>query len=109
MDSKSLGANIQKYRKQLGLTQDEAAEKCNLSSNYFRQIELGNKVPRLETFLRIAETLNVSTELLLAGNLSWTAEIRSNELYQKLEELEPNQQRFVLDTVDALVTGIKKM
>ena len=109
MDQKALGSNIHKYRVQKGLTQEEAAEKCNLSSNYFRQIELGNKVPRLETFLRIAEALEVSTELLLVGNVSWTAKIKSNELYQKLESLEQNQQRFVLETVDALVEGLKKM
>ena len=109
MDPKALGANIHKYRVKNGLTQDEAAEKCSLSTNYFRQIEFGNKVPRLETFLRIAETLEVSTELLLAGNVSWTSKIRSNELYLKIEDLEENQQRFVLDTVDALVEGLKKM
>ena len=109
MDKKALGANIKKYRIQKGLTQDTAAEMCNLSSNYFRQIELGNKVPKLETFLRIAEVLEVSTELLLAGNLSWTAVIRSNELYKQLEELNPNQQRFVLDTVDTMISGIKKL
>ena len=109
MDKKMLGANIKKHRIQKGLTQDKAAEMCNLSTNYFRQIELGNKVPKLETFLRIAEVLGVSTELLLAGNLSWTAEIRSNELYKQLEELDPNQQRFVLDAVDAMISGIKKL
>lgn len=109
MDKKALGANIQKYRKQKGLTQDQTAELCNLSTNYFRQIELGNKVPKLETFLRIAEALNVSTELLLEGNLSWTAAIRSNELYNQLEELDPNQQKFILDTVSTLVDGIKKL
>ncbi len=109
MDSKALGANIRKYRVQKGLTQDEAAEKCSLSTNYFRQIEFGNKVPRLETFLRIAETLEVSTELLLSGNVSWTTQIRSNELYIKLEDLEESQKRFVLETVDALIEGLKKM
>lgn len=109
MDKKALGANIHKYRMEKGLTQEETAGKCSLSTNYFRQIELGNKVPRLETFLRIAEALEVSTELLLAGNVSWTAEIRSNELYQKLEDLEPSKQRFILETVDALIEGLKKM
>ena len=88
MDKKALGANIQKYRKQKGLTQEQAAELCALSPNYFRQIELGNKVPKLETFLRIAEALNVSTELLLEGNLTWTAKIRSNELYKEREHKE---------------------
>lgn len=109
MDKKALGANIQKYRKQKGLTQEQAAELCALSPNYLRQIELGNKVPKLETFLRIAEALNVSTELLLEGNLTWTAKIRSNELYKEIEQLAPHEQKLVLDTVSTLIDGIKKL
>ena len=72
MDAKALGSNIHKYRLAKGLTQDAAAEKCGLSTNYFRQIELGHKVPRLETFLRIAEVLEVvflldAVEALVCG------------------------------------------
>ena len=109
MDAKKFGSNIHKYRIAKGLTQDDAAEKCGLSTNYFRQIELGNKVPRLETFLRIAEVLEVSTDLLFAGNFTWIAEARSNELYKKIEQLPANQQDYVLSAVDSLVEGLKKI
>ena len=104
MNSKKFGSNIQKYRLAKGLTQEATAEKCGLSTNYFRQIELGNKVPRLETFLKIAEVLGV-----FAGNFSWTAEARSNELYQKIEKLPANQREYILSAVDALVEGMKKL
>lgn len=109
MDAKIFGSNIHKYRIAKGLTQEDAAEQCGLSANYFRQIELGNKVPRLETFLRIAEVLGVSTDLLFAGNFSWVLEARSNELFEKIEKLPSKQQDFILSTVDALVEGIKKI
>ena len=109
MDTKQLGSNIQKYRIEKGLTQDAAAEKCGLSSNYLRQIELGYKVPRLETFLKIAEVLEASTDLLLSGDIDWTTEVRSNALYKKLENLPAKKQLLVLDTIDTLVDGIKKL
>ena len=109
MDAKALGSNIHKYRLAKGLTQDAAAEKCGLSTNYFRQIELGHKVPRLETFLRIAEVLEVSTDLLLVGNLSWAAATRSNDLYQRIERLPAKQQNYILDAVEALVCGIDRI
>lgn len=109
MDSKILGSNIQKYRLARGLTQEVAAEKCGLSTNYFRQIELGNKVPRLETFLRIAEVLGVSTDLLFSGNFSWAVEAQSNELYRKIEKLPANQREYILSAVDALVKGMKNL
>lgn len=109
MDAKKFGSNIQKYRRSKGLTQEEAAEQSGLSTNYFRQIELGNKVPRLETFLRIAEVLGVSTDLLFAGIFSVATEASSNELYQKIEELPTNKQNFVLKMVDSLVKGVKEI
>ena len=109
VDAKALGSNIQKYRLARGLTQETAAEKCGLSTNYFRQIELGFKVPRLETFLRIADALNVSTDLLFTGNVNRTAEIRSNDLFAKIEKLPKAQQEFILDTVDTLISGMKKL
>lgn len=109
VDAKKFGANIHKYRIAKGLTQEDAAEQSGLSPNYFRQIELGNKVPRLETFLRIAEVLEVSTDLLFEGNFTWVSEARSNELYKKIEGLPANQKEYVLSAVDSLVEGMKKI
>ena len=108
MNNKALGTNILKARQAKGWTQDFAAEKCGLSENYFRQIELGNKVPRLETFVRIAEMLGVSADFLLYGNLTTTHAARSAEMMDKLSELPPKQQKVVLETVNTLISEIKK-
>lgn len=109
MNAKIFGSNIKKYRCEKGLTQESAAEQCGLSTNYFRQIELGNKVPKLETFIRIAEVLGVSTDLLFAGIFSVATEASSNELFQKIEKLPQNKQEFILSVVDNLIEEIKKI
>ena len=109
MNAKSLGKNIQKYRLARGMTQDAAAEKSGLSTNYFRQIELGHKVPRLETFLKIADALDVSTDLLFTGNINRSPEIRGNELLEKMAGLTNQQKEYILDAVETLVNGMKKL
>ena len=109
MDAKTLGANIRKYRKERGLTQDQIAEQCGLTPNYFGQIELGNKVPQLKTFLSIAEAKNTSTELLFSGNLSWTPRIQSDELYDKIKELPESKRQYILKSMDVLIEGVKKI
>ncbi len=109
MDAKQLGSNIQKYRRLKEMTQESVAEKCGLSTNYFRQIELGNKVPRLETFLKIAEVLDTSSDLLFSGILGAANTAVSNELYEKVKDLPANQQEYILSTVDSMVDGIKKL
>ncbi|MDT4375381.1 helix-turn-helix transcriptional regulator [Blautia coccoides] len=70
MDTRTLGANIQKYRKDHNLTQEQAAESCGLSVGYYRQIEQGHKLPKLETFIKIAEVLGTPTDKLLSGNVT---------------------------------------
>ena len=109
MDAKALGANIAKYRREAGLTQDAAAAECGVTGPYLRQIELGFKVPRLETFLRIAEALQVSADLLLAGNLSTAYKTRSTELADKIANLEPKKQELLLETFDSLAEGLQRV
>ena len=53
-------ANLKKYRKQLGFTQEKLAELCNTDPGYIRQIELGRRFPSLTYIERIAEALNIA-------------------------------------------------
>lgn len=109
MDAKVLGSNIAKYRRVSGMTQEEVGEKCGVTGPYLRQIELGFKVPRLETFLKIAEALHVSADLLLSGNLSTAYATRSTELADKIAALSPEKQAFILDTIQMLTDGVQKI
>lgn len=109
MDSKALGANIQKYRLANNMTQEAVAEKSGLSTVYFRQIELGHKTPRLETFLRIAEVLNTPTDKLLSGNVSWTDEINTYEVIEKLDGLSNKKRTATLEMLDMYIKTIKDL
>jgi len=109
MDSKTLGSNIRKYRIAKGLTQDQAAEQCNLSANYFRQIELGNKTPQLKTFITIAEVLEASANNLLAGIISNEDEPLTNELVTKIYELPANKRKLVLAQIDSLLSSLNSL
>ena len=52
MEPKILGANIRKYRKQIGITQEQLAEKIGKSVNYIGMIERGEKVPSAKFFIQ---------------------------------------------------------
>lgn len=62
-----IGKNIKKYRKQLGLTQIEFANKASISYSYLTQIEVA--VPRAEISLHmlfiLADALEVDPIKLL--------------------------------------------
>lgn len=51
----NLGRNIQKYRKEAGLTQRELAEILDVAVGTIQQYELGKRQPRLEMINQLQE------------------------------------------------------
>ena len=68
------------------MKQEELAEHVSLSPNYMSAIERGVKIPRLETFIRIANTLTVPSDMLLIDVLNTGNEIKSSMLAEKIRE-----------------------
>lgn len=56
---KLLGKRIQKQRKTLGLTQEELAEKVNVSRAYIGYIEQARNTPSIELLEKIARALKM--------------------------------------------------
>ncbi len=77
---KEIGKIIQNYRKQKGLTQDELAEKVDISTNYLSKVERGLNILNTETFLKMAEVLSFSLE-------DFGVEIKSNNINKEQQEL----------------------
>ena len=61
---KELGKNIKKGRKALGLTQEELAEKINMSLNFVGKIEVAFSKPSLDTLIIIANALETTVSKL---------------------------------------------
>jgi len=62
---KNLGKNIKKRRKELGLTQQELADKLNISLNFMGKIEVAFSKPSLDTLIEIADKLDISVSELV--------------------------------------------
>lgn len=62
MDLKTVGQRIREARKTKGLTQEALANKVGLISTHISVIERGLKSARLETFVAIANILEVSAD-----------------------------------------------
>lgn len=62
----TVGKRIKEVRKQKGMSQDELAERADLSSQYISQIETGRKKGSLPTYNKLAKALGVSIDELTA-------------------------------------------
>ena len=61
---KKLGKNIKYRRQKLGLTQQQLAEKLDLSLNFIGRIEVAFSKPSLDTLIQIADALETSVSEL---------------------------------------------
>lgn len=109
MDAKRVGKRIQSVRKARGMTQAALAQAADLSVKYVSNIECGNKVPTLDTFIVIANVLQIDANTLLADVLDVSVAQESGDVSAKLAELKPNVQRKLLRVLDTLIEEIKTL
>lgn len=108
MNTTLIGKRIRKYRKAKGWRQEEFAEKLGLSVTYTGMIERGEKAPKLETFIKIANVLEVSTDLLLADVLVTKYEIKTSEMLDEISSLKSESKDRILNVVNAMIEYDKK-
>lgn len=103
MNLKAIGTRIKEARETKGLTQEQLAEMVGLSSTHISVIERGVKAPKLETFIEIANALDVTSDSLLLDVLNNSLQITATELSEQIKRLPPKEQRKILKAVRVLV------
>jgi transcriptional regulator with XRE-family HTH domain len=98
MDKLTLGDRIKETRKAQRLTQDQLAERLDVSVEFIGQIERGLKLPSINVFIKIIEALNVSADYLLRDSVSTGQLFGENAIGRKIEKLTPKQ-RIALEAL----------
>ena len=107
MDQKAIGKRIKSAREKKGLTQEQLAEQVNLSPMHISVIERGNKLPRLETLIKIANVLDVSADTLLQDVVNNQIKLRTSEASNLIAQLSREDQRRVLAALRSYVESTK--
>lgn len=108
MDYYKLGQQIRKLRKAQGLSQEELAERVNISTTHMSHIETGNTKLSLPVFLDIAAALEVRTDDLLDGRSSAALSTASEEIAAVLERCSGKEARVITDLVKAAKLSMDK-
>lgn len=66
-DLKECGKRIQQLRKEQGMSQEQLAEKLNVSQNTIAKIECGLRRPSVDFLLELSEFFDVSMNCLVLG------------------------------------------
>lgn len=108
MDFCGAGRRLRAIRLARGLTQAALAEQVGLSTNYYGAIERGEKIPQMDTMVRICNTLGASMDDVLADQLANGITVSASRLSAELEGLPPADQRYILAAVDAMIRAVKR-
>lgn len=103
MEFKPVGTRIKQKRLEKSWSQEDFAEKVNLSAVYIGMIERGEKTPKLETFIRIVNTLNVTADELLVDVISQGYKIRLSEYADRISKLNAADQKRIYGIIDAFL------
>lgn len=106
MDFKQGGQVIQRIRKKRGMTQEQLAEKTDVSSNSISRIERGQLVPALSTLIAICNALGMGADAVLAAYISADTPIRWTPLAEKLAGMELEKQHKIETILDCIMENI---
>ena len=93
----TIGKNIRKFRLARKLRQEDLAEKTDLTTNYIGMVERGEKIPSLETFIKIVNVLETGYT------------VKNSMLNEKLEKLAPEDRNRIYEVIDTLVKQSKQI
>ena len=103
MPEGSIGRQIRSRREANRWTQEELASRVGLSVSYIGMLERGEKLPKLITFLRIANTLKASAEELDTG---YTATV--TKYTERIGHLPKEEQQRIYQVLDTMLRHAEK-
>lgn len=107
MNYESIGKNIRTYRMRRHLRQEDLAEITDLSVTYIGMVERGEKLPAMETFIKIVNALEVSADVILADVLKVGYEIKASLITEQLASLSSADREKVYDVIATLIKHSK--
>jgi len=96
-----VGQRIKMAREAKNLSQEDLAAMVNMSPTHISVIERGVKTTKLDTFVAIANALEVSADALLVDVVDHSVLGVTNELYDMISGMSKKEQKRILNAVRA--------
>lgn len=103
MNQKAVGERIRTARERKNFTQENLAAMANISTTHLSVIERGIKVPKLDTFVAIANSLGISADELLVDVVNRSILSATNQLTEMMANMPMDDQKKIIDIVRILV------
>lgn len=81
-------------------------QRLSLVTAMSRILNAVEKIPKMETFVRLLNVLELSADEALQDSLAVQYKIKASELEKKISELTPQQRKLVLDVLDVMLQNM---
>ena len=98
----TLKTRIKNKRLEKNLTQEQLAEKVDLSAVYIGQIERGERKMTIQTLVKLANVLETSIEELLSDSTEGNLNAKLNELLEVAKKLDISDLDKVINMIKAM-------
>lgn len=105
MNTGNVGKRIKAAREHRGFTQEQLSEMVGLSPMHISVIERGVKPPKLDTFIKIANALGVSSDQLLQDEVNNAGEAVTTEISKMVQGLPKQNQQLIAHCIKAYIVG----
>lgn len=105
-DYSVIGRRIKEARLEQHITQEELADKLNLSVAFMSRVERGHSAVNLKRLTQIAEVLNVTPGFLLTGSNTTSKDYLKEDFRNILEKCTPEQQKLIYE-ISELVSKMR--
>ncbi|HBE9444574.1 helix-turn-helix domain-containing protein [Clostridioides difficile] len=103
-----LGERIRECRKERGITIEQLAERVGIGYNHLSNIERGRKIPSLETFIKIVNELETTSDIILKNYVKYAKPHLQNDIVSGLENLDSEGLKIVSDVLSVLIKNLSK-
>jgi len=107
MDYKELGRRVKAARLAAGLTQEQLAERINLSSGHCAHVERGTTKVSLSALVDMANALNTTPDKLLIDNSYQATPHLFEEAQTLFEDCDPDEIYVILKAAAAIKKSIR--
>ena len=107
MDYIELGKRIKAARLSAGLTQEQLAERVNLSSGHCAHVERGTTKVSLSALVEIANALNTTPDILLLDSNYHATPHLLGEAQVLFEDCDPDEMYVILQAAAAIKKSIR--
>ena len=105
---RDFGKRLAMLRKEQGLTQQQLADKIDVTRRVIAYYEVESDNPPGNIIILLSKALNISTDELLGFTPAATSgkpSLKLTRRMKKIENLPPSQQKVLLKTIDTFLKG----